>query len=521
MPRSFRSGTSGCGNPVYSAFSAIGRTTKVALGFYDFEDDSGLHFFPGIAANCGARIKAVNMTAALGLLLFSEARSHCNCMVPIRTSLAFAPAERRLNEDWALFSERDADAPVRRASINFGAPGDRRDSAGTLWLGHPRRPGTKVYPRPPGSRDYLIEAPPIPGLLQLPLQMERERSAAPYTIRVNADRVGIDGTDRPWIYASAARGTRKLVLQLHPAAPLASRPLNGPVTLDGVLGEADWTGEDAHLDFTGTAVSLRHDRDTLYIGARRPAAIDRLGASVPWAATTKGEDADIHRDDAWEVFISDSEEEHVLHLGLAASGARYDALATGDGREVVSWAGAWTGAVATNEKSFTAELAVPFRVLTGAGIDTNRLGINFQASRRDLRNVAPLFPHVVADTERGIRESLLSLGPEGCARCANFVPLGLGEAPQVDARPFTVRLHFAELGNAEPGIRVFDVSIQGETVLKDFDIAQAAGGPFRAVMREFKNVSARETLTVEFHVPQGRWTPATAPIISALELHTP
>ncbi|HEX7507383.1 MAG TPA: malectin domain-containing carbohydrate-binding protein [Polyangia bacterium] len=50
---------------------------------------------------------------------------------------------------------------------------------------------------------------------------------------------------------------------------------------------------------------------------------------------------------------------------------------------------------------------------------------------------------------------------------------------------YTVRLHFAELYQTATGKRVFNVAINGTTVLSNFDIYSAAGGNYRAVVREF------------------------------------
>jgi len=47
------------------------------------------------------------------------------------------------------------------------------------------------------------------------------------------------------------------------------------------------------------------------------------------------------------------------------------------------------------------------------------------------------------------------------------------------------------------GERVFDVAIQGRTVLKSFDIVQEAGGADRAMTREFKGVKVKDLLTIE------------------------
>lgn len=58
---------------------------------------------------------------------------------------------------------------------------------------------------------------------------------------------------------------------------------------------------------------------------------------------------------------------------------------------------------------------------------------------------------------------------------------------------YTVRLHFAETyeGITEPGMRVFSVSIQGQTVLKDLDLYQRCG-PNKAFVQEYKAVEVKD-----------------------------
>src|SRR5579875_473528 len=50
---------------------------------------------------------------------------------------------------------------------------------------------------------------------------------------------------------------------------------------------------------------------------------------------------------------------------------------------------------------------------------------------------------------------------------------------------YTVRLHFAELSFTAAGQRVFNVAINGTTVLSNFDVYATAGGEFKAVVEEF------------------------------------
>ena len=111
------------------------------------------------------------------------------------------------------------------------------------------------------------------------------------------------------------------------------------------------------------------------------------------------------------------------------------------------------------------------------------------------------------------------LGPRGRDYVENFVPLGLG-APPPESGPhrYTVRLHFAELDDVKPGQRVFDVKLQGQTVLKDFDILKEAKAPLTALVKEFKGIKAAEALTLEFVSAAKDATPENAPLLCGLEL---
>ncbi len=63
-------------------------------------------------------------------------------------------------------------------------------------------------------------------------------------------------------------------------------------------------------------------------------------------------------------------------------------------------------------------------------------------------------------------------------------------------RPYTVRLYFAETQGAEAEQRRFNVSLQGQMVLEDFDIVEQAGGPNRLVVKEFKGIPVQDDLKV-------------------------
>ncbi|NOX55111.1 MAG: DNRLRE domain-containing protein, partial [Planctomycetes bacterium] len=108
---------------------------------------------------------------------------------------------------------------------------------------------------------------------------------------------------------------------------------------------------------------------------------------------------------------------------------------------------------------------------------------------------------------------LFASGYRGLSRCV--VPLA---APEDGTGRYTVRMAFSDPDNAQPGRRVFDVVIQGKTVLSDFDIVAEAGGKDRAIVKTFSGITANETLTVEFRSKIRRPSPEQAPILQGLEI---
>jgi hypothetical protein len=91
------------------------------------------------------------------------------------------------------------------------------------------------------------------------------------------------------------------------------------------------------------------------------------------------------------------------------------------------------------------------------------------------------------------------------------ISIDLGSGPE---RRHTVRLHFCEPHEPPPEARAFDVLLQGETVLPGLDIAREAGGPRRALVREFAGVAVGQVLEVEFRPAAG----SAGAVISGVEV---
>jgi hypothetical protein len=101
-------------------------------------------------------------------------------------------------------------------------------------------------------------------------------------------------------------------------------------------------------------------------------------------------------------------------------------------------------------------------------------------------------------------------GVEGVEKIA----VELGEDAGSPTPLYTVRLYFVEpRETVTTGQRVFDVAIQGRTVLPDVDVVGQAGGPNRLVVCEFVKVAADKELAVSF-TPKSDY----APVISGIEI---
>ncbi len=90
-----------------------------------------------------------------------------------------------------------------------------------------------------------------------------------------------------------------------------------------------------------------------------------------------------------------------------------------------------------------------------------------------------------------------------------------GEANGQNPPTYTLRLHFAEPDDLAAGERVFDVALQGQTVLKDFDVVKQADGRMRGIVKEFRGVKLMGYLTIALTAKVGQ---KHGPILSGIEL---
>ncbi len=149
----------------------------------------------------------------------------------------------------------------------------------------------------------------------------------------------------------------------------------------------------------------------------------------------------------------------------------------------------WKSAVRKSEDTLEFELAIPLSTIQEAGLDKNNLLVNFGKIGEFSHTSRMHWAH--ADDQAYI----LKFDDEKPPR-----------------KNYTVRLHFAELEDVKAGERVFDIKIQGKTAAENFDIAAESGGKDRALVKEFNNISAQETVNIEFVQKGSKRQPAVSGI---------
>jgi len=87
--------------------------------------------------------------------------------------------------------------------------------------------------------------------------------------------------------------------------------------------------------------------------------------------------------------------------------------------------------------------------------------------------------------------------------------------PPAPGHTYTVRLHFAETKFDQPGQRKFNVLLNGNPILKDFDVLAKAGGPNRAVVKEFAGIVPNEEGNIVIELKKGS---ADNPKLNGIEI---
>lgn len=158
--------------------------------FYDLETDAGASHFAGHRLGCW-----VNAIPANGLIMIPEASAGCVCQFSIASTIVMEPREPR--RQWRIHSAVGGLTPVKSMHINLGAPGDRKDERGNLWLSYPRRAAYQET-----KLDIKLDLHPVFS------------STGRFSSVSESSEQVVAGKDAAWLYTSWAEGLEQITLPL-------------------------------------------------------------------------------------------------------------------------------------------------------------------------------------------------------------------------------------------------------------------------------------------------------------------
>ncbi len=221
----------GCNNIIASENLLTFRSG--AAGFYDLLTDAGTGNLGGFKSGCTS-----NLVVANGVLNAPDYTRTCSCAYQNQTSLALVHMpEIDLWSVNSAASVKSAGKRIERVGLNFGAPGDRRDADGLLWLEHPATGG----PSPPISIELNDEA-----------RYVQHHSSM------------MAGTDLPWVLASGAENVTDVRIGIQLRDESES---NTGISVSHASDDAE-ENENGKVDLGSSDLELVEYRGTQLVGLR-------------------------------------------------------------------------------------------------------------------------------------------------------------------------------------------------------------------------------------------------------------
>jgi hypothetical protein len=205
-------------------------------GFMDLGQDAGVRHFAGHRLGCW-----INAVPANGLVMIPEASAGCVCLFSIASTIVLEPREAR--RPWTIYSSVGVQTPVEHLAVNLGAPGDRKDAHGTLWLSYPR------------YRAYRETS--------LDIKMDLKAKFAPKGEfqSINENAPGLQSEETPWLYSSWADGLNEITLPL-----LGKNDAPTSFTVQLHFANARKDGEPSQFDVTFNGEAVLENVELLPVG---------------------------------------------------------------------------------------------------------------------------------------------------------------------------------------------------------------------------------------------------------------
>ena len=483
--------TGGCfGNDQYGALYA--RPNKPGYVANLSSQYWGVAFLPEIGGcdGSGARCFAWD-----GMLVMAADASGCGCCHDLEfTQIGLVSDDAPNTEMWVSYQNGLSKHPIQektilQAGINFGATMDRYDPVlQLLWTHHP----TSGYGLMSNSGATLEATPLIPVSYR----------GNPRCVYHSCAPLAPTNSARGWISPSQIVGMSGLTIPL--AQPLVALPGTPTLPLNGTLDDSCWTNPLSRINLSlpgslpgltnscldGGYMMLRYDATNLYIAGGTHLADTSYGAgSIHYMMIGLGS-----RDQQTPPITL-----YYANYKINWNDPSNTILRQSQGIPTNAWqAASWLPASPYTGEVFQAEFAIPWSSLAAAGLWTNQLVVN-----------ANINGAVLDGYSAWAQWSLPAM-----SSFASYSPLYLDAArgPVTNIQAHTVQLYFMEMEGKTNGQRVFDVKLQGNTVLSSFDVVAAAGGPRQETVQTFSNILFADHLDIDF-IPH-----AGEPILNSLAI---
>ena len=421
-----------------------------AAGFYDMLTDSGTGNLGGFKSGCTS-----NLVVANGVLNAPDYTRTCSCAYQNQTSLALVHMPKMemwtINIAAAQADVNSSDKPVKKLGINFGAPGDRRDPKGLLWLEHPAVAG---------------DSPPL-------------------AIKVSPDgnyfhRHGstMDGHELPWVLASGIEGVNKITIGLK--QPRGSKLASG-ISIEHDSDDAE-ENDKGVVDLKSSDLELVEESETQLVGIR----FNKV--NVPRNATIRR---------AFIQFTVDEVSKKKTSLIIAAEKSANAERFSSDNHDLSSrsrtaaeaaWQpAAWPTAGAAGDAQRTPNLAGMIREVVSLPDwkSGNSLAFLISGSGKRVAEAhgkdRKLAPRLVIETDDRVSEP--PRGPE----TPHYVQLFFGSPPQAGLKR-----------------SVFDVYLQEKLVLSNVAVNPDGDASNRGTTHSIKNVMIDDQLRIRFVAKEGK-----------------
>jgi hypothetical protein len=427
----------GCNYPIACENLLTFRSS--AAGFFDLANDGGVGNFGGFKSSCSS-----NLIAADGLLNAPDYTRTCSCSFQNQTSLAFVHMPEL--EMWTRNDFQYRGGVIERIGVNFGAAGDRRASDSTLWLEFPSRgaPSPKAPIEVSGEAKYF------------------QRNPAAF----------LDG-ETPWVASSGLEGDVSVRITLDTKFdPTLAEGI--PVGTNADDAEED---KDGKVRLDSTDLELVTDKDPQTVGIRF-SGVD-VGPGYRLEEAFIQFSVDEKTTDKTELLIRGEDIDNASVFTTDKNNISKRAKTTAR----VEWKPEpWVNADEHTKTERTPDLApILSAILARPGWKSGN-------------SVAFIFTGKGQRTARSF-DGKAGGAPRLVLRVAGQPSPIIGST--ANTARYKVRLHFAEPEDVAAGARVFDVFVQGQKVLDDFDIIVAAGGARRGVVREFSGIPVNGALNVQ------------------------